>query len=153
VPIPESSGAEQLHPNTFMPHETISVKWAPNRDPPFLQQCKGAASSTASLRSSRISPLVYNSKYRTHRKIFEDARGAFVRNSLRLQTGPFLTENERKSAAQEALLWAANQIDDGKLHYLQFLNVSETSTRVRESVERRKSYSNDGLSVRLLKVA
>jgi hypothetical protein len=64
-----------------------------------------------------------------------------------------LTENERKSAAQEALLWAANQIDDGKLHYLQFLNVSETSTRVRESVERRKSYSNDGLSVRLLKVA
>lgn len=101
-------------------------------------ECQGAASSTASLRSSRIAPLVYNSRFRIHRKIFEDAREELIRSSLR--TSPFLTEHERKSAAQDALLGAANAIDEGKLQYLRFLNVSETSTSARESVERRKSY-------------
>ncbi|KAG1758202.1 hypothetical protein EDD22DRAFT_850212 [Suillus occidentalis] len=75
-----------------------------------LTSVQGAASSTASLRSSRISPLVYNSRSRIHRKIFEDAREELIRSSLR--TGPFLTEHERKSAAQDALLLAANAIDE-----------------------------------------
>jgi hypothetical protein len=103
-------------------------------------ECQGAASSTAPLpvRPSRISPLIYNPKSRIHQTIFEDARELLIRSSL--CTCPFMTETERKSAAQEALLSAAKEQDEGKLHYLRFLNVSEASTRVRESVERRESY-------------
>jgi hypothetical protein len=81
-----------------------------------FQGASDTAPSTVPLRRSRITPLQYSNKVRTHRRIFEDARGTLIRSAL--SSCPFLTEQERKTAAQEALTSAANVYDDGKLQYL-----------------------------------
>ncbi|KAG1880009.1 hypothetical protein F4604DRAFT_1679144 [Suillus subluteus] len=75
-----------------------------------LTSVQGAAPSTAPLRPSHIAPLRYNNKIRIHQKIFKDARVTLIRSML--STCPFLTEQERKMAAHEALVLAASACDE-----------------------------------------
>ncbi|KAG1740720.1 hypothetical protein EDD22DRAFT_851768 [Suillus occidentalis] len=67
------------------------------------------APSTALPRSSRIAPLLFSDRNRTHKKIFDDAREAVIRSAL--NGCPFLTEQERKWAALEALTSKAKVYD------------------------------------------
>ncbi|KAG2084949.1 hypothetical protein BD769DRAFT_1681891 [Suillus cothurnatus] len=75
-----------------------------------VQGASDTAPSMVPLRRSHITPLQYSNKVQTHRRIFEDTRGTLIRSAL--SSCPFLTEQERKTAAQEALTLAANVYDD-----------------------------------------
>ncbi|KAG1779488.1 hypothetical protein EV702DRAFT_1195443 [Suillus placidus] len=68
------------------------------------------AQSTTPWRPSRIAPLWYDNKIQIHRDIFQDARETHIRSTL--SSCPFLTEQERKTAAHESLVSAANAHDE-----------------------------------------
>lgn len=80
------------------------------------QGISDTAPSTALPRSSRIAPLLFSDRNRTHNKIFDDAREAVIRSAL--NGCPFLTEQERKRVALEALTSKAKVYDQGKMQYL-----------------------------------
>lgn len=92
---------------------------------PNDSQAASNAAPTAPLRPSSIAPLRYDNEIGIHQQIFKDARTTLIQSAL--NTCPFLTENERKTTAHEALLSSANVQDRGTPEYL-ILKVSETST-------------------------
>lgn len=79
------------------------------------------APSMALLHSSRITPLLFTDRNKTHIKNFNDACEAIIRSTL--NGCPFLTEQERKWVAVEALTSKANMYDQGKMQYLKLTNV------------------------------
>ncbi|KAG1744354.1 hypothetical protein EDD22DRAFT_1005712 [Suillus occidentalis] len=74
-----------------------------------IAQAASDATPTAPLRPSSIAPLRYDNEIGVHQKIFEGARTTLIQSTL--NTCPFLTENEKKTTAHEALFSSANELD------------------------------------------
>ncbi|KAG1863497.1 hypothetical protein C8R48DRAFT_773550 [Suillus tomentosus] len=113
-PSPPPPCASASH-NHQPPEKSFPIKfWPYPHSQPKLRglaaSVQRAASSKAPLRPSRLGPLQYDNKVQIHRKIFKDAGVILIRSAL--TSCPFLTEQERKTAAHEALLLAVNAYDD-----------------------------------------
>jgi hypothetical protein len=85
------------------------------------QGVSNTAPFTALPRSSPLAPLQYSAKSGNHLKTFGNARDVIIRSAL--EDCPFMTDQERKVAALEALTSAANDIDQGKMQYLKLTSV------------------------------
>ncbi|KAG1719319.1 hypothetical protein EDD22DRAFT_963309 [Suillus occidentalis] len=112
-PPPRTSGSRRHQP----PEKPLEFKfWPYPQTRPKLrgiastQGFSDAAPSTEPLRPSRIAPLQYNDNNQIHQSIFEQACTTLIRSAL--GSCPFLSEQERKAAAREALELAANAHDN-----------------------------------------
>lgn len=60
-----------------------------------------------------IGPLVYDDDNKTHRKIFKIAERSLIKDAVNLT--PFLSEQEKKQGAQDALAKATSHFDSGNI--------------------------------------
>ncbi|KAG1729886.1 hypothetical protein EDD22DRAFT_853052 [Suillus occidentalis] len=112
-PPPQASSSGSRTRQLPVKEKALEFKfWPYPRARPKLRGIAQAASDatpTAPLRPSSIAPLRYDNEIGVHQKIFEGARTTLIQSTL--NTCPFLTENEKKTTAHEALFSSANELD------------------------------------------